>query len=143
MGKRFEVSRTAVRLLDETGVEPAVDGCAVGVGSVGDDDEFGAEGPAGPLVEPVCLASLSDYLEQVPVVRIVGATHEPLDPVDGARKKPDRREQGVDVGAGSRAASMTATMPSRRTGDRNTSEVNVRAIPLGSATPLASSTSAS
>ncbi len=30
---------------------------------------------------------------------------------------------------------MTATMPSRRIGDRNTSEVNVRAMPAGSADP--------
>jgi len=46
-------------------------------------------GPIGPLVEPVNLASLPDYLEQVPVVRIVGAVHEPLDPVGQTGKKPD------------------------------------------------------
>jgi len=86
-----------VRLIDETGVELPVDGCTVDVGSAGDDDEFGAAGPIGPLVEPVGLASLADDLEQVPVVRIVGAVHEPLDPVDRTGKKPDRREERVDV----------------------------------------------
>ncbi len=77
MGERFEVSRTAVRLADEAVVELSVDGGAVGAGPAGDDDEFGAGGP-GPLVEPVNLASLPDRLEQVSVVRIAGAVHEPL-----------------------------------------------------------------
>jgi hypothetical protein len=86
-----------VRLINETGVELPGDGGAVDVGLVGDDDEFGAAGPIGRLVEPVNLASLPDYLEQVPVVRIVGAMHELLDPVDRTGKKPDRREERVDV----------------------------------------------
>jgi hypothetical protein len=78
-----------VRLIDEAGVELSVDGCWVEVGSVGDDDEFGAAGPVGPLVKPVCLASLSDYLEQVSVVRIVGAVDEPGCP-GPSRSRPTR-----------------------------------------------------
>jgi len=61
-----------VRLIGETGVELSVYDCAVEVGSAGDDDEFGAAGLIGPLVEPVSLASLPDCLEQVPVAGIVG-----------------------------------------------------------------------
>ena len=56
---------TLVRLIGEAGVELSVDGCAVDVAAVGDDDEFGAAGPIGPLVEPVNLSSLPDGLEHV------------------------------------------------------------------------------
>ena len=134
--ERFEASRAAVRLMGETGVELSVDGCAVEVGSAGDDDEFGAGGPVGPLAEPANLASLPDYLEQVSVVRIAGAVLEPLDPVDRAAKKPNRREERVDVDGGIAGVGpvLESAGPARRAwrgGRRRSTLLSARSIPAG------------